>query len=72
MHARFARCTRSVSIVPPAYYAHLAAFRARYYMESEMSDGGSSRSRNTSTSAGPVALKLPAIKDNVKDVMFYC
>ncbi|KAJ7947911.1 Argonaute family protein [Quillaja saponaria] len=24
----YARCTRSVSIVPPAYYAHLAAFRA--------------------------------------------
>ncbi|KFK44936.1 hypothetical protein AALP_AA1G322100 [Arabis alpina] len=68
----FARCTRSVSIVPPAYYAHLAAFRARYYMESEMSDGGSSKSRNTTTSTGPVVLHLPAIKDNVKDVMFYC
>ena len=25
----FVRCTRSVSVVPPAYYAHLAAFRAR-------------------------------------------
>ncbi|CAE6016796.1 unnamed protein product [Arabidopsis arenosa] len=68
----FARCTRSVSIVPPAYYAHLAAFRARYYMESEMSDGGSSRSRNTTTGAGQVISQLPAIKDNVKDVMFYC
>ncbi|VVA93223.1 unnamed protein product [Arabis nemorensis] len=68
----FARCTRSVSIVPPAYYAHLAAFRARYYMESEMSDGGSSKSRNTTTSTAPVVLHLPAIKDNVKDVMFYC
>ncbi|KAK4765797.1 hypothetical protein SAY87_007439 [Trapa incisa] len=37
----YARCTRSVSIVPPAYYAHLAAFRARFYMEPETSDGGS-------------------------------
>ena len=27
----FARCTRSVSIVPPVYYAHLAAYRARFY-----------------------------------------
>ncbi|OEL33433.1 Protein argonaute MEL1, partial [Dichanthelium oligosanthes] len=27
----YARCTRSVSVVPPAYYAHLAAFRARHY-----------------------------------------
>ncbi|GMH16098.1 hypothetical protein Nepgr_017939 [Nepenthes gracilis] len=37
----YARCTRSVSIVPPAYYAHLAAFRARFYMDPETSDSGS-------------------------------
>ncbi|PSR89903.1 Protein argonaute like [Actinidia chinensis var. chinensis] len=58
----YARCTRSVSIVPPAYYAHLAAFRARYYVEGEASD-------SESTSGGR---PLPAIKENVKDVMFYC
>ncbi|CAN6292057.1 unnamed protein product, partial [Urochloa humidicola] len=38
----YARCTRSVSIVPPAYYAHLAAFRARYYIEDDFTDQGSS------------------------------
>ncbi|XAR59689.1 hypothetical protein NMG60_11015612 [Bertholletia excelsa] len=58
--------------MPPAYYAHLAAFRARYYMEGEISDGGSTSAgrptRETSTEARP----LPAIKENVKDVMFYC
>lgn len=27
----YARCCRSVSVVPPAFYAHLAAKRARYY-----------------------------------------
>jgi hypothetical protein len=27
----FARCTRSVSIVPPAYYAHLVCRRARFH-----------------------------------------
>lgn len=27
----FARCTRSVSVVPAAYYAHLVAFRARFH-----------------------------------------
>ncbi|KAB2065470.1 hypothetical protein ES319_A09G090700v1 [Gossypium barbadense] len=37
----YARCTKSVSIVPPAYYAHLAARRARYYIGDEMSDSGS-------------------------------
>lgn len=30
----FARCTRSVSFVPAAYYAHLAAFRARIHLKS--------------------------------------
>ncbi|EXB81597.1 Protein argonaute 5 [Morus notabilis] len=64
----FARCTRSVSIVPPAYYAHLIAFRARYYMESESSDAASS-SGGTRGGAG-VVRPLPVIKDNVKDVMF--
>ncbi|TYH53560.1 hypothetical protein ES332_D09G107800v1 [Gossypium tomentosum] len=58
----YARCTKSVSIVPPAYYAHLAAFRARYYIEDEMSDGGST---------GVGVRPLPSIKDNVKEVMFY-
>lgn len=29
----YARCARAVSYVPAAYYAHLAAFRARYYVD---------------------------------------
>nr|GFA63899.1 hypothetical protein [Tanacetum cinerariifolium] len=32
-HVLYARCTRSVSKVPAAYYTHLTAFRARYYIE---------------------------------------
>ncbi|KAL6652215.1 hypothetical protein ACP70R_011140 [Stipagrostis hirtigluma subsp. patula] len=80
----YARCTRSVSIVPPAYYAHLAAFRARFYMEPDTSDSGSMAS-GAATSRGPppggarsrgagsVAVRpLPALKENVKRVMFYC
>jgi eukaryotic translation initiation factor 2C len=31
----FARCTRSVSYPAPTYYAHLAAFRARAYIENK-------------------------------------
>ena len=53
--------------VPPACYARLAAFRARYYMEGETSDGGSTGGENR-TELRP----LPLIKDNVKEVMFYC
>uniref|UniRef100_A0A1J3K2H6 Protein argonaute 1 n=1 Tax=Noccaea caerulescens TaxID=107243 RepID=A0A1J3K2H6_NOCCA len=81
----YARCTRSVSIVPPAYYAHLAAFRARFYMEPETSDSGSMASgsmarggggmggRNTRGPNVNAAVRpLPALKENVKRVMFYC
>lgn len=86
----YARCTRSVSIVPPAYYAHLAAFRARFYMEPETSDSGSMTSgpvagrggmgggagagaRSTRGPGSSAAVRpLPALKENVKRVMFYC
>ncbi|RWR90514.1 Argonaute/Dicer protein [Cinnamomum micranthum f. kanehirae] len=82
----YARCTRSVSIVPPAYYAHLAAFRARFYMELETSDtdslasgaagrgvsGGNGGARSTRVSANAPVIPLPALKENVKRVMFYC
>ncbi|KAL6513810.1 argonaute 5 [Orobanche minor] len=71
----YARCTRSVSLVPPAYYAHLAAFRARYYIEGvDMSDSGSAsggpggHTRERNVEVRP----LPVIMDKVKDVMFYC
>ncbi|XP_044477093.1 protein argonaute 1-like isoform X2 [Mangifera indica] len=84
----YARCTRSVSIVPPAYYAHLAAFRARFYMEPETSDsgsmtsgtaagrggmGGGAAARSTRGPSLNAAVRpLPALKENVKRVMFYC
>jgi len=70
--------------VPPAYYAHLAAFRARFYMEPDTTDSGSMASgattsrapggaRNTRAGVGNVAVRpLPALKENVKRVMFYC
>ncbi|GLT82093.1 hypothetical protein SLE2022_005050 [Rubroshorea leprosula] len=71
----YARCTRSVSIdarLPPAYYAHLAAFRARYYIEGESSDATSSGESKTTKEKTKEVRQLPIIKDNVKDVMFYC
>ncbi|PIA43518.1 hypothetical protein AQUCO_01900127v1 [Aquilegia coerulea] len=65
----YARCTRSVSVVPPAYYAHLAAFRARYYIEGNVSESNTSpATRGINAEIRP----LPTIKDNVKNVMFYC
>lgn len=71
--------------VPPAYYAHLAAFRARFYMEPENSDSGSTASgaaggqrggmggRGTRLAASSAVVRpLPALKENVKKGMFYC
>lgn len=74
--------------VPPAYYAHLAAFRARFYMEPETSDsgsmtsgtaagrggmGGGAAARSTRGPSLNAAVRpLPALKENVKRVMFYC
>lgn len=59
--------------VPPAYYAHLAAYRARYYMESESSEaGGSSTSRAAGGRPDVKFQRLPQVKDRVKEVMFYC
>ncbi|KAK6148223.1 hypothetical protein DH2020_019135 [Rehmannia glutinosa] len=81
---RYARCTRSVSIVPPAYYAHLAAFRARFYMEPETSDSGSMTSsavtgrgvggiRSTRVPGANAAVRpLPQLRDNVKRLFWLC
>uniref|UniRef100_A0A0D9VXH8 Uncharacterized protein n=1 Tax=Leersia perrieri TaxID=77586 RepID=A0A0D9VXH8_9ORYZ len=67
----YSRCTRAVSIVPPAYYAHLGAFRARYYMEEDQSDQGSSSSAMTRMHERSMK-SLPEVKENVKQFMFYC
>ncbi|KAK6248464.1 hypothetical protein QUC31_020029 [Theobroma cacao] len=66
----YARCTRSVSVVPPAYYAHLAAYRARFYIEPEATENA--KGRCTRTSNGSSVRPLPALKERVKNVMFYC
>ncbi|EPS70197.1 hypothetical protein M569_04563, partial [Genlisea aurea] len=82
----YARCTRSVSIVPPAYYAHLAAFRARFYLDPETTDSGSMSSAAPGRGGGPpwdprggpggstaaAVRPLPQLRENVKRVMFYC
>ncbi|XP_058098156.1 protein argonaute 1A-like isoform X2 [Magnolia sinica] len=80
----YARCTRAVSIVPAAYYAHLAAFRARFYMDPETSDSGSMTSAAgrvapgggggdaRSTRVAAAVRPLPPLKEKVKNGMFYC
>ncbi|CAB5182549.1 unnamed protein product [Rhizophagus irregularis] len=57
----YARCTRAVSLVPPVYYAHLAANRARLYSfrytDPESSEGGKN-----------VAV---AVKEELRKVMYF-
>lgn len=56
--------------MPPAYYAHLAAYRARFYMDP---DGHENTSRCVGGGGGGSAVRpLPALKERVKNVMFYC
>ncbi|KAK6119160.1 hypothetical protein DH2020_047092 [Rehmannia glutinosa] len=63
----FVRCTKPVSLVPPVYYAHLAAYRGRLYL-----DRSDSRSCTISRSSSPEAIALPKLSDNIRKLMFYC
>lgn len=67
----FVRCTKPVSLVPPAYYAHLAAYRARLYLDRSESST-IPKSTTFSRAAPPKATPLPKLSENVKKLMFYC
>ncbi|GLJ55574.1 hypothetical protein SUGI_1193470 [Cryptomeria japonica] len=54
----FARCTKPVSLVPPVYYAHLAAYRGRVYLEA-----------SSSSSSPPTS--IPKIRAGVENTMFF-
>jgi len=61
----YQRCTRSVSMPAPAYYAHLAAYRARLYREDDLSDG--------SESSGEKGLKstLPSLVPSIQQCLYF-
>ncbi|CAK4646856.1 hypothetical protein LEN26_009490 [Aphanomyces euteiches] len=61
----YARCTRSVSLVPSVYYAHLLAFRARYFLL-DGSDQGSS-----ATTASSFSGRMLDAHVALKNVMYY-
>lgn len=72
----YSSCTRSVSIAPPAYYAHKLAFRARFYVNQDsdaatsVGSYGSSAPSAAAAAAGPKP--LPEIKGELRRLMFYC
>ncbi|PHU29848.1 Protein argonaute 7 [Capsicum chinense] len=67
----FVRCTKPISLVPPAYYAHLAAYRGRLYLE-RFDLSTLTRSSNISRAAPPKTTPLPKLTENIKKLMFYC
>ncbi|KAK9986286.1 hypothetical protein SO802_031237 [Lithocarpus litseifolius] len=76
----FARCTKPVSLVPPVYYADLAAYRGRLYYEAVV-EGQSPASATSSSSSSissslfsaasldPNLFKLHA---DLENIMFFC
>ncbi|XP_065860504.1 protein argonaute 7 [Euphorbia lathyris] len=68
----FVRCTKPVSLVPPAYYAHLAAYRGRLYLERSESVASARNGAAISRAGPPKATPLPKLSENVKNLMFYC
>ncbi|KAJ3006307.1 UNVERIFIED_CONTAM: hypothetical protein HDU68_004159 [Siphonaria sp. JEL0065] len=55
----FARSTRAVSIVPPAYYAHLVAARARCYVSAQNSAHNHWHHNNSYNASSPGIEPLP-------------
>uniref|UniRef100_M4BSN4 Uncharacterized protein n=1 Tax=Hyaloperonospora arabidopsidis (strain Emoy2) TaxID=559515 RepID=M4BSN4_HYAAE len=65
----FARCTRSVSMVPSAYYSHLVAFRARFFLV-DSSDSGSIVSGFSET-APETDMRMYDVHPAMKGAMYF-
>ncbi|KAG0049752.1 argonaute 1 [Linnemannia elongata] len=61
----YARCTRTVSLVPPAYYAHLVAARARFHFKGERWSDTESSQSNAGEST------YLAVKPELRRVMYF-
>ncbi|XP_046362549.1 protein argonaute-2-like isoform X2 [Haliotis cracherodii] len=69
----YVRCTRSVSIPAPAYYAHLVAFRARYHLvEKEHDSGEGSRHSDNSEDRNPASMaRAVTVHPDTCKVMYF-
>ncbi|KAF9953915.1 hypothetical protein BGZ72_005073 [Mortierella alpina] len=62
----YSRCPKSVSIVPAVQYAHMLAFRGRYYL-----DYGGDDNRNGSGGGSPDSFSKIKISRDMMDRMFF-
>ncbi|CCD73272.1 Protein argonaute-1 [Caenorhabditis elegans] len=71
----YVRCTRSVSIPAPAYYAHLVAFRARYHLVDRDHGSGEEGSQPSGTSSEDTTLssmaKAVQVHPDSNNVMYF-
>jgi eukaryotic translation initiation factor 2C len=65
----YVRCTRSVSIAPPAYYAHLVAARGRFHFAHDDSTSLISSASGSCAEFSGVYLPLPV---PISKTMFFC
>ncbi|KAI7849000.1 Piwi domain-containing protein [Circinella umbellata] len=65
----YGRATRSVSLVPPVYYAHLLAFRARCHRQS--SEWSDSAATSESMDVEQQLSGYARVKNNLDKVMYY-
>ncbi|KAL6780426.1 AGO1 [Auxenochlorella protothecoides x Auxenochlorella symbiontica] len=63
----FCRCTRSISVCPPAQYAHLAAFRGRLMLRGE----GGSDTASSASGGGGGTVEFMSINPRLQKAMFY-
>lgn len=66
----FCRCTRSVSVCPPAYYAHLAAERGRILC-SAYGESGSDSDSLASGGGGPRPPQMDDVSNKLDGAMFF-
>ncbi|KAG0212796.1 hypothetical protein BGX28_005643 [Mortierella sp. GBA30] len=65
----YARCTRTVSVVPPAYYAHIVAARARFHRRGETFSDTASTVSSTATAVSS-AEEYMGVKPELMKGMF--
>ncbi|XP_023380742.1 protein argonaute-2 [Pteropus vampyrus] len=69
----YVRCTRSVSIPAPAYYAHLVAFRARYHLvdkEHDSAEGSHTSGQSNGRDHQALAKAVQVHQDTLRTMYF--